>query len=144
MGKALIPGILDSPFQSGRSEVWSVWFGQCYSCLSKSPQVPGRFEGKSTQTQAGTGLNPTTIFESFLPSEFFGLNTHKVNVFVLGLLQGKLRKLTNSSTGRRIKQFNPTPATSEQKCEKLLFCVSTMADSQRSLNLWFVGSKPQL
>lgn len=77
MGRALIPGIWDSPFRPGQNEPRSVWFGQCYSCLSKWPQVPCRFEEKSTQTRAGTELNLTTIFESFFPSKSFWLkHTH--------------------------------------------------------------------
>lgn len=80
MGRALIPGISDSPFWPWQNEPRSVWFGQCYSCLSKWPQVPGRFEEKSTQTRAGTGLNLTTIFESFLPSKSFWFkHTHHMH-----------------------------------------------------------------
>lgn len=114
MGRALIPGIWDSPFRPGQNEPRSVWFGQCYSCLSKWPQVPGRFEEKSTQTRAGTGLNLTTIFESFLPSKSFWFkHTHAPNVFALGSLQGKLGKLMNGSTGNGVTQCNAKPATSE-------------------------------
>ena len=84
LGRALIPGIWDSPFRPGQNEPRSVWFGQCYSCLSKWPQVPGRFEEKSTQTRAGTGLSLTTIFESFLPSKAFWFKrTHAASVFAL-------------------------------------------------------------
>lgn len=72
------------------------------------------FEEKSTQTRAGTGLNFTTIFESFLPSKSFWFkHTHAQCVFALGLLQGKLSKLMNGSMGNGVSRCNAKPATSE-------------------------------
>lgn len=109
MGRALIPGIWDSPFWPGQNEPRSVWFGQCYSCLSKWPQAPSRFEEKSTQTQAGTGLNLTTIFESFLPSKSFWFKHTHTHMHPVCLYKawGRATSVTNGSTG------NAKPATSE-------------------------------
>lgn len=114
MGRALIPGIWDSPFRPGQNEPRSVWFGQCYSCLSKWPQVPGCFEEKSTQTRAGTGLNLTTIFESFLPSKSFWLKTHTcIECVCIRPAAGQARVLMNGLTGNSVTLHNAKSATSE-------------------------------
>lgn len=65
----------ESPSWPERTEPRSLWFGQCYSCLSTLPQALSCFEGESTQTQTGTGLHINTIFGSFLSST--GSNAHR-------------------------------------------------------------------